>query len=214
VPETTQTTATPTTTTVPETTGTTATPTTTTASFLTPEEALERVEAYYRAINDGSFDSLRDDLPGLRLTYAAGLMAFNAVVDFDCRWDTDRVVCTEHITDDFYGPAGLDNVVVTEFLTWPDCELCAGTPGLRCPAPSDFWNPDSLEFVLAFDAWLAEHHPDARGWIWVDPPEGQDGPTWFGNPCYLYPIEGSGDPDLPAYLQEFIEWSDDYPVES
>jgi hypothetical protein len=172
------------------------------------------VAAHYRSINAGTRHNwIRG---GIRFSNPEGLIAFNAVVDYECRFEEfagrDRVICTEWIYDDFYGAAGLTNTAETEFLIMEDCSLCAQTPGLSCPAADARWNPESLRFLTRFEEWLAAHHPDVTRWIWMESP-GFMGPAWQGNPCALYPIEGRPDPHLQAYVADFIAWSDDYPVE-
>jgi len=167
------------------------------------EEALALVEAHCEALNSGE---VLIGFPTRNLRQAFG---FDAVFEADCRIENGRVVCVERVTDDFYGPAGfvVENTMVYRIA---GTEVVVDRQGSSTCLGEGVTEPSwaMRAYVFDFDRWLLRTHPDAPGW---NPLNGEVAAL----PCSFYPVMGSGwvDPLIAEYVEEFVEQSDEYPIE-
>jgi hypothetical protein len=171
--------------------------------LLSDEEALALVEAHYDALNAGESPHIGSPTRNLRRA-----LGFNAVFGADCRVEENRVLCVERVTDDFYGPAGfvVENTMVYRIagngvrLDREDSATCL------TDSVSEPWGA-ALDYVFAFDRWLLRTHGAPPCW---NPLHGQAAAI----PCSFYPITtDTPDPVIAEYVREFVEQSDEYPLD-
>lgn len=177
--------------------------------------ALARLDDFYSAVNAGDFETAFAvvDLPKLSPRLNSGQLAVysqgvGAHISHSCSLsETERVVtCTETVTDDLYGPAGIDHQAGEAYVVRGDTIMAySAMPSsfLFCTEPPGA----ALEFLLEFHQWAVTTHPEleANWWWGVDD-------TKSSIPCTPYPFHTPEDAaEICDVVAEFVEQSDRWP---
>lgn len=181
-----------------------------------PEEgavALATVDSFYAAINSGDTEAalalvhdarFAEKLPiaieGLRSQFA-----------YDCTLgETQGLVnCTEDVTDDLYGPAGITNQAFVNYWYHGDKLIAVDGRHQSFVCESDPTG-DSLSFLMEFRVWAAEAHPELeRYWVWGAPID-----STLAIPCTVYPFRSPEDAtEISKIVPEFVTQSDRWPTD-
>ena len=179
------------------------------------EERMATIEAMIAARNSGDFDAWRAAFIAERpeilggqieddseLEWQRSYVAANDVWTITGPCDDVRPVapylirCPMTLRNDFHGPGGL-------FYAVSQMDLTLNSDGQLTGIGAEAWEiaGDPGEYNTAFDAWLAEAHPDVHAGFGPRV-EGEDG------------LPNSEDmPVAIRYVDEFLERSDVYPLE-
>lgn len=191
---------------------TTSAPTTTLSQAEVFADRVATIEAMVADFNSGDFDAWRAHFIAERpnifasivkndmedLEWQRSFMAANEVwtITGECtNVGTVRVSCPFSKENEFHGPAGIA-------ITVPRLTFSFDEDLQISEMSTEYWEvaQDPAVFNAAFDAWLAETHPEVYESF---------GPRVEGE-------EGLPNPDdMPTaleYIAEFIEQSDEYPV--
>lgn len=177
-------------------------------------ERVAKVEAMVADRNSGDFDAWRAHFIAERpsifggpvldetadLEWQRSFMAANEIwtITGECtNGATVNVSCPFTLVNDFHGPAGI-------FFTVPGLAFTFDEDLQIASMGTSYWEhaQDPAVYNAAFDAWLAEAHPDVHA-SFGPRVEGEDG---LPNPDDM--------PTALQYVDEFIEQSDEYPVGS
>ena len=183
-----------------------------------PEEgavALATIDSFYAALNSGDTEAalalvhdarLAEKLPiaieGLRSQFAS-----NCTLG-----ETQGLVkCTEDVTDDLYGPAGITNQAFVNYWYRGDKlivdNLGKGHQPFVCEGDP---TGESMSFLMEFRVWAAEAHPELeRHWLWGEPID-----STLSIPCTVYPFRSPENAtEISKIVPEFVTQSDRWPTD-
>jgi hypothetical protein len=172
------------------------------------------VEEYYSALNSGdwyaAFEFVNGETLGQRLPMAVEGLHSQFAYDCELGETAGFIICTEDVTDDLYGPAGITNHASVRYAYHEGRLIVDRDDWQHQPfVCSADLRGDSLSFLMEFRVWAADAHPELeRYWLWGDPID-----SVLAVPCTVYPFRSpEAAVEICKSVPEFVAQSDHWPI--
>jgi len=176
--------------------------------------AMAVVEEYYRLLNSGDVVAAFDMLVGSgsgnhRTSLRMAVDGTNAQITVDCSASEVQpvITCSETISDDFYGPAGivLKGRIAYAFAGSEATKLTLRSTGTTACTSESY---RGTTYLLALYEWIVVAHPDLESTFTGSLDMGK-----LGIPCTAYPfVNPELASDVCKVVPEFVAQSDVYPI--
>jgi len=178
--------------------------------------ALALVEDYYATLNAGdvgaALSMVSGSMPGnLSSTLQIGVEGLGTKFVVDCSISESRhhIVCSEVVTDNLYGPAGITLNSHVGYTTTSNGTIQLIVDGYGNPACSGDPTGSAGTYLLDLYAWIVETHPELERNF-----TGTLSMGTLGIPCTPYPFSRAENAsEISDVVPEFVAQSDRYPVE-
>jgi hypothetical protein len=171
------------------------------------------VEDFYAALNSGDSAAALDMIKGNEIlleSLGVAVDGTNAVFSADCSISEDRPIvnCTEKVTDDLYGPAGITLRGGTSFarLHYGTGTLLNIEQSVASACISESYS--GTNYLVDLYEWITVAHPELAPKFTGDLSQGT-----LGIPCTAYPFrDGDNASEVCNVVPDFVAQSNQYPI--